>query len=64
MMISPKLLRVLGVVLGFLFLFLATFEFMRSYREGDAKWNYLLMIFGMLLVLFYTLFKKTLVKKK
>lgn len=52
-------MRFLGVALGLIFLFIATSEFMRSYRAGEAKWNYVVMLFGMMLVLFYTIFKKT-----
>ena len=57
-------MRFVGIMLGLIFLFAATSMFMQSYREGDAKWNYVIMLFGMMLVLFYTIFKKPIYKKR
>lgn len=56
-----KLLNRIGILGGLAVIFLATAAFSRSYHEEQPKWNYLLMIFGMIIILFYTLFKK---KKK
>ncbi|MCV9386889.1 hypothetical protein [Reichenbachiella ulvae] len=55
---NPRLLQRIGVVGGFLLIFLATSEFLRSYRLGEPKWMYLVMIFGMAIVLTSTLFRK------
>ncbi|SHJ77764.1 hypothetical protein SAMN04488028_1011198 [Reichenbachiella agariperforans] len=48
----------LGILGGFLLIFLATSEFLRSYRLGDPKWMYLVMVFGMAIVLASTLIRK------
>ncbi|PIB34378.1 hypothetical protein BFP72_02535 [Reichenbachiella sp. 5M10] len=55
---NPKWLNRLGVAGGFLLIFLATTEFLRSYRLGDPKWMYLVMVFGMLIVLTSSFFGK------
>lgn len=61
---SPKTLRLIGTLGGILVLFLATTEFMRSFNEGSTKWNYLLMIFGMAIILVYNVFNKKKKRKK
>lgn len=53
---TPKMLKLYGVIGGFILLFLATTQFLRSYQEGEPKWNYVFMIFGMALILLYSLF--------
>ncbi|MEQ6121755.1 hypothetical protein [Reichenbachiella sp. MALMAid0571] len=61
---SNKTLRVLGISGGFLVIFLATLQFMKSYQDGEPKWYNLVMISGMSLILFYTIFKKSVKPKK
>ncbi|RJE73953.1 MULTISPECIES: hypothetical protein [Reichenbachiella] len=55
---KPKTMQRLGILGGFLLIFLATSEFLRSYRLGDPKWMYLVMVFGMAIVLASTLIRK------
>ena len=50
-------LKLIGVATGFLVIFLATNQFLESYRAGDTKWYNLVMVSGMALILYYTLFK-------
>lgn len=59
-----KTLRILGIVGGFLVIFLASLQFIKSYQQGETKWYNLVMISGMSLILFYTIFKKTTKSKK
>ena len=59
-----KTLRFLGICGGFLVVVLATLQFMKSYQDGEPRWYNLVMISGMSLILFYTIFKKSLKPKK
>jgi len=59
-----KTLRLLGIAGGFLLIVLATLQFMKSYQDGDPKWYNLVMICGMGLILFYTIFNKSVKSKK
>tara|TARA_R110002096_G_scaffold311783_2_gene506083 strand:- start:926 stop:1159 length:234 start_codon:yes stop_codon:yes gene_type:complete len=59
-----KTLRLLGIGGGFLVVVLATLQFLKSYQDGEPKWYNLVMISGMSLILFYTIFKKSLKPKK
>ena len=61
---SKGSLKFLGIVGGFSVILLAGSQFMRSYQAGEAKWNYLLLVSGMALLLFYTIFKKAFPSKK
>lgn len=56
---SKGKLKILGVAGGFLLIFLATAQFLRSYQDGETKWYNLVMISGMALLLYYTLFKNS-----
>ena len=49
-------LKIVGIGAGFLVLFLATNQFVESYQRGDTKWYNLVMMSGMSLLLYYTLF--------
>lgn len=53
-------LKLIGIVAGFLVIFLALNQFIESYEEGNIKWYNLVMIFGMSLLLYYTLFSSKL----
>jgi hypothetical protein len=50
-------LRLVGIGTGFLVLFLATNQFVESYQKGETKWYSLVMMSGMSLLLYHTLFK-------
>lgn len=54
-----KTLRLLGIFGGFLVVILATLQFMQSYQDGEPRWYNLVMISGMSLILFYTIFRKS-----
>lgn len=54
---NVRKLRFYGVLGGMLLLFLGTFYFIKTYKDGSPKWNYVFMVFGMALILFYTIFK-------
>ncbi|MFT7033638.1 MAG: hypothetical protein ACJA2S_002146 [Cyclobacteriaceae bacterium] len=49
-------LKIVGIGAGFLVLFLATNQFVESYQKGETKWYSLVMMSGMSLLLYYTLF--------
>ncbi|MFY0650512.1 MAG: hypothetical protein JXQ96_00695 [Cyclobacteriaceae bacterium] len=57
-------LKIIGIAGGFLLIFLATNQFVKSYQSGDTDWYKLVMISGMALLLFYTLFKRSLKPRK
>lgn len=51
---GDKLKKGIGVVLGLVVLLFASRYFLYSYRDGDPKWFMLVMVFGMVLILYYT----------
>lgn len=53
-----KKLNRYGIIGGFVLVFLASLHFVRSYRSGTPKWFYLVMVCGMAIILFNTLFAK------
>lgn len=55
---NPKILNKFGMFGGLVLIVLASSEFARSYNADAPKWNYLLMIFGMSIILLYTIFRK------
>jgi len=59
-----KTLRLLGICGGFLVVVLATMQFMKSYQDGEPRWYNLVMISGMSLILFYTIFRKSIKPRK
>jgi uncharacterized membrane protein len=53
-----KMLRLVGVIGGIFVIFLAFSEFMRTYRADEPKWKYVILIFGMAIILTLTIFRK------
>jgi bacteriorhodopsin len=56
---SPKQLRSLGIILGLISVFLIANYIVETWETGTTNWYYLAMGCGMLLLLFYTVFKPT-----
>ncbi|WP_109831136.1 hypothetical protein [Reichenbachiella versicolor] len=61
---NPKKLNRIAVFIGFIVLVFMTAQFQKTYQNGDPKWNYLFMAFGMAIMLLFSLFGKFWTRKK
>jgi|GEM_PF-3026465 len=51
----PGQAKSLGMTLGLLFLILVPLYVLRTYQQGTTNWFLLVMFFGMILLIFYTI---------
>ena len=56
---NPKQLKALGVFLGVLLVIVITLQFISTYNSGSPNYYFIVMGFGMLLLLYYTISTKS-----
>jgi Na+/melibiose symporter-like transporter len=53
---TPAQLKGIGITMGIAVSVFATLQFISTYKSGNASWNLLFMVCGMVLILYYTIF--------